>query len=100
LFFCGGSKNDNGGSAVGSDFAKDAEAVDLGELEVQEDQCGDLSDVPALVGASANEIVQGFQTVFGDDKGVCDPGFFKGASGELDVAGIVFNQENCVSLST
>ena len=48
---------------IGPDPAQDLDPADLGQLEVQQDQAGDVLDVPAGELALTEEIVQGLGTV-------------------------------------
>jgi hypothetical protein len=95
LLFHGRGQDDHGeelGTLIGAKPAKDLEAIQLGELQVQEDDLRSDPGVPAGETAGAIEIVERFDTVVGHDHFIPDVVLAKGAKRERFVVRIVLDQ--------
>jgi hypothetical protein len=89
-FFIGGGENDDWQHARGLTFAdapEDLQALDLGKLEIKEDDLG-------TEGILAEEQVDRFFAVAGNAHVIGNVGLFESPNGEQFVVGVVFNEKD------
>src|ERR1700730_1053159 len=85
---------DHAGRRIRLDASEDLEPVDLGQLEVQEDHLRPIVLLAACVGAAAEDVVQGLRPVPHDVDPVRQVVLAEGVEGQLDVVGIVLDEED------
>jgi hypothetical protein len=97
ILFLGGGKYDDGngpGVRIVLDAVQNLQAVDLGELEVEEYELGRILDVASLMNSLAEEKVEGFRAVAGHLDTIGDIGLAQGAKGEFQVLGRILHNQN------
>jgi hypothetical protein len=75
---------------VSANASQDLQAVHFRQLEVQQDEGGQLGDVPAGICALAIEIIQRFLPVLDHYQLVGNVAFTQCTFGQLNIAGVVF----------
>ena len=81
-------------SVVGAHPPEHAETVNPRQLQIEEHDGGHERAVSVRVGARGEQVLERFCSVTGDDNLVDNVASFKGPQRELDVIGIVFDQQD------
>ena len=79
---------------VGADAAQDLQAVDLRQLQVEQDDGWKLAGISARVRSGAEEVVERGGPVARDDDLVRDAALLEGQDRQLLVAGVVFDEQD------
>jgi len=96
-FLIGGGENDHGeelGLGSGTQTAQHLQAIDLRQLQIENDDLRDDGRVAVGVGAGGEQIVQGFGAIASHHHFVGDVVLAEGPKGESFIIGIIFDQQN------
>src|SRR3546814_5658641 len=97
LLLLRGGENDhrqNVGPLVGSDPPQHLEAVDFGQLEIEQYHLRQISHVAACIVAAAEQVVERLGAIAGNDHRIADVVLAEGPQRERLVVRIVFDQQN------
>jgi hypothetical protein len=77
---------------IGADFLKDFQAVELGEIQVEEHYLRKIGGITAGMGASPKEKVEGLGPVTADDYSVADVVLAEGTQRKRRIVGIILDK--------
>ena len=81
-------------AAVGADAVEDFKAVELGQIQIEQDDSGLLRGVPPGKRAGGEEIIQSLRPIAHDVDKMVQVVLLKGAQGEQHVVRVVLDEEN------
>jgi hypothetical protein len=95
-FFAGRGEHDHGDvfqERVGAHVFKDLEAIEFGHFDVQQDHHGWIIGAFG-VGSLAEEVIEGFDSVTGDNDLISQVIIFQGGESQLHILPIIFDQQD------